>query len=136
VSSDRPQPSRVDFLDLDDLYVVIERALGTRHAVRDAGLLEAAVARPRASLFGVDEVYPGLAGKAAALLHSLVTTHPLVDGNKRVGLTAMLLFYGLDGSRLEATDDQLFDLVMAVADGTLSEVAEIAGVLQPWERLR
>jgi death-on-curing protein len=128
-----PQPDRVEFLDSDDLYVVIERALGTRNAVRDAGLLDAALARPRAALFGVDDVYPGLAGKAAALLHSLVTSHPLVDGNKRVGLTAMLLFYGLNDCHLNAHDDELFDLVMSVADGSLKEVEKIAAGLRPFE---
>ena len=75
------------------------------------------------------EVYPGLHAKAAALLHSLVTSHPLVDGNKRLGALAMLVFLTLNGVRVTATDDDLYELVMAVASGTEREVGKIAGWL-------
>jgi death-on-curing protein len=126
-------PFDVDFLTLEDVFVLIERMFGTRHQVRDAGLIDAAVARPRAMLFGED-VYPGLSGKAAALLHSLVRNHALVDGNKRLGLAATLLFYGLNDCDLAATDDELFALIMGVADGTLADVESIATTLKPWER--
>ena len=71
-------------------------AVGRYPEVRNWGLLESALARPRASVFG-EEAYPGLTGKAAALLHSLATNHALVDGNKRLGLVAVLLFYGMNG---------------------------------------
>jgi death-on-curing protein len=128
-----PQPQEVDFLTTEDLFVLIERMFGTRHQVRDAGLVDSAAVRPRAVLFGED-VYPGLAGKAAALLHSLVSNHALVDGNKRVGLAGMLLFYGLNNCELVATDDELLDLVMSVADGSLSDIESIAKQLRPWER--
>lgn len=128
-----PQPAEIDFLTTEDLFVLIDRMFGTRHQVRDAGLVDSAAARPQAVHFGED-VYPGLAGKAAALLHSLVGNHALVDGNKRIGLAALLLFYGLNGCELVATDDELFDLVMAVADGSLTDVESIAKQLRPWER--
>ena len=65
--------------------------------VADFGLLDAAVHRPGTVLYD-NEVYPGVHAKAAALLHSLVTSHPLVDGNKRLGALAMLVFYALNGS--------------------------------------
>ena len=68
-------PNEVDFLTLEDVFVLVEQLLGTRHQVRDAGLIDAAVARPRAVLFGAD-VYPGPSGKAAALVHSLVRNMP------------------------------------------------------------
>ena len=126
-------PNEVDFLTLEDVFVLVEQLLGTRHQVRDAGLIDAAVARPRAVLFGAD-VYPGLSGKAAALVHSLVRNHALVDGNKRLGLAATLLFYGLNDCELVATDDELFSLIMAIADGTLADVEAIATMLKPWER--
>jgi len=99
--------------------------------VRDWGLLESALARPKASVFGED-AYPGLDGKAAALLHSLVTNHALVDGNKRLGLVAVLLFYGMNGYDLTATEDERVDLIVAIADGRLSEVEEIAERLAQW----
>ena len=95
------------------------------------GPLESALARPRASVFGED-AYPGLNGKAAALLHSLVTNRGLVDGNKRVGLVAVLLLYGMNGYDLTSTEDERVDLILAIADGRLSEVEKIASHLTQW----
>lgn len=112
--------------------MLIETELGGRHVIRDAGLLMSAAARPRTTLFGAP-AYPGLAGKAAAVLHSLVTSHPLLDGNKRVGIASTLLFYALNGVRLTATDDELFDITMAVAAGRATEVEAIAERLAGWE---
>ena len=84
-----------------DLVAAAEVAVGGDPEVRDWGLLESALARPKASVFGVD-AYAGLNAKAATLLHSLVTNHALVDGNKRLGLVAVLLFYGMNGCDLTA----------------------------------
>jgi death-on-curing protein len=97
--------------------------------VRDHGLLEAALARPQATPFGKD-AYPSLDAKAAALLHSLAPNHALIDGNKRLGLAAMIAFYGLNGRRLTLTNDQAYPLVMNVAGGELDQVEEIAAILQ------
>ena len=121
----------IEYLDLDDLVAAAEVAVGHHPEVRDWGLLEAALARPKASVFGED-AYPGLNGKAAALLHSLVTNHALVDGNKRLGLVAVLLFYGMNGYDLTATEDERVDLIVAIADGRLSEVEKIADHLARW----
>ena len=73
------------YLDVEDLLYIAERAVGGVVAVRDLGLLEAAAARPQASAFG-EVAYPSLHAQAAALLHSIVGNHALVDGNKRLGL--------------------------------------------------
>ena len=121
----------IEYLDLDDLVAAAEVAFGRDPEVRDWGLLESALARPRASVFGED-AYLGLNGKAAALLHSLVTNHALVDGNKRLGLVAVLLFYGMNGYDLTATEDERVDLILAIADGRLSEVEKIAKHLARW----
>lgn len=121
----------IEYLDLDDLVAAVEVAVGGRPEVRDWGLLESTLARPRASVFGED-AYPGLNGKAAALLHSLVANHALVDGNKRLGLVAVLLFYGLNGHDLTATEDERVDLILAIAEGRLSDVEKIAERLAPW----
>ncbi|HVL99227.1 MAG TPA: type II toxin-antitoxin system death-on-curing family toxin [Egibacteraceae bacterium] len=111
-------------LDVEDLIHIAERVLPAVE-VRDAGLLEAAVARPSASAFGED-VYPTLHEKAAALLHSLVRSHALVDGNKRLGLASVIGFYGMDGFRLTFTNDEAYDLVVAVLAGELDDVSAIA----------
>jgi len=121
----------VEYLDLDDLMAAADVAVGRRPEVRDWGLLESALARPKATIFGED-AYAGLDGKAAALLHSLVTNHALVDGNKRLGLVAVLLFYGMNGCDLTATEDERVELILAIADGRLSEVEKIADHLAPW----
>jgi death-on-curing protein len=118
----------VIFLDLDELLYVAARTLGAEPAVRDVGLLESALARPQASAFG-EEAYPRLHEKAAALLHSLARNHALVDGNKRLALAATIAFYGMNGVRLTATNDEAYDLVIAVASGELDDVKAIASVL-------
>jgi death-on-curing protein len=119
----------VIYLTLPDLLHVAERTLGPDYAVRDIGLLEAALARPRATAFGKD-AYPDLDAKAAALLHSIARNHALVDGNKRLALTSVIAFYGLNGRRLTLTNDEAYDLVMSVAEGRLDAVDAIAVVLQ------
>jgi death-on-curing protein len=107
-------------LDLDDLLYVAARTLGEVQ-VRDAGLLESALARPRSSAFGED-IYPSIHGKAAALQHSVARNHALVDGNKRLALAATIAFYGLNGFRLTLSNDEAYDLVIAVASGELDDV--------------
>ncbi len=113
------------FLDLEALIHVARRTLGTEPEIRDAGLLESALARPRAAAFGQD-AYPTIHEKAAALLQSLARNHALVDGNKRLSLAAMLAFYGMNGLRLTLTNAEAYDLVIAVAVGQLDDIAAIA----------
>jgi death on curing protein len=119
----------VIYLTLPELLHVAERVLGPEATVRDYGLLKAALARPQATAFGKD-AYPSLDAKAAALLHSQARNHALIDGNKRLGLGAMIAFYGLNGRRLTLTNDEAYDLVMNVAAGELDQVEEIAAILQ------
>ena len=116
------------YLDLDDLLHVAGRVL-PRVEARDLGLLEAAVARPHATAFGED-AYPTLHDKAAALLHSVARNHALVDGNKRLALAAVIAFYGLNGLRLTLSNDEAYDLIVAVAAGELDSTGEIASALQ------
>jgi death on curing protein len=124
----------VIYLDVDDLLYIAGRALTTVQ-VRDMGLLQAAAARPRVRAFGPD-AYPSMHEKAAALLHSLARTHALVDGNKRLALAATLAFFGLNGLQLTMTNDDAYELVIAVAVGQLDDVAEIANRLAAATRLR
>lgn len=116
------------YLTLPELLRVAERVLGPDVKIRDIGLLEAALARPRTTAFGAD-AYPTLDEKAAALLHSLARNHALIDGNKRLALSGLIAFYGVNGRRLALTNDAAYEFVMAVASGELNTVAEIAGIL-------
>jgi death-on-curing protein len=120
----------VIYLTLPELLHVAERTLGDGYAIRDFGLLEAALARPRATAFGKDAAYPDLDAKAAALLHSIARNHALIDGNKRLALAAVIAFYGLNGRRLTLTNDAAYDLVVNVASGHLDSVDAIAAILQ------
>jgi death-on-curing protein len=116
------------YLDLEDLLAIAAAAVDGDIAVRDYGLLESAAARPAASVFGAD-AYPDAFTKAAALLHSLATNHPLVDGNKRLAWLATVVFLDLNGHPVTGTDDEIVDLVVAVADGSVREVDKLAEAL-------
>jgi death-on-curing protein len=119
----------VIFLTLPELLHIAQRTLGPDYAVRDYGLLEAALARPCATAFGKD-AYTTFDAKAAALLHSLARNNALIDGNKRLALAALIAFYGLNGRRLTLTNDGAYELVMSVAAGQLDTVDNITAVLQ------
>ena len=121
----------MNYLDTADVVAIGKHALPTPLEVRDWGLVESALARPQATVFGED-AYPGVFEKAAALLLSLVTNHPFVDGNKRVGFVATVLFLRKNGIVLPVEEDPAYDFVIAVADGTLREVADVARVLEGW----
>jgi death on curing protein len=108
-------------------------AVGGPLEVRDVGLLESAVHRPRASVLGQD-AYPDVLTKAAALLHSLARNYPLVDGNKRLAWLATYVFCAKNGIELDPDDDAAYELVVAVAAGSLDEVGAIAEVLRSFAR--
>lgn len=113
------------YLSLADL-LTLTQDLGAG-PVRDVGLLSSATARPQTTLFG-DDAYESLELKAAALLHSVCRNHALVDGNKRLAWLAAVIFLDLNGVEVDLSNDEAFDLVMAVAEGSL-DVPEIAARL-------
>lgn len=116
------------YLALEDLLLLAEDLrVGP---VRDVGLLESAVVRPRTSLWG-DDAYPSLELKAAALLDSLVNNHSLVDGNKRLGWLATVVFLDINGMWVEAPDDDAYNLVIGVANGKVS-LTESASLIHAW----
>ena len=115
-----------EFLDLSDVMGMMSRTgLGP---VRDIGLLDSAVMRPRSSAFGQD-AYPDLATKAAALMHSIARNHALVDGNRRLALLATMTFLYLNGYDSTSGQKEAVELVLGVATG-LFDVAEIATALR------
>jgi death on curing protein len=120
-----------DYLDLEDLLDIARAAVGGDPEVRDYGLLESALARPRASVFGQD-AYANLHLKAAALLHSLARNHALVDGNKRLAWTACRTFLAINGQWISAPEDDRFEFVIQVATAALADLDEIADRLQAW----
>lgn len=101
------------------LHMRLIEETGGSYGVRDLGLLQAAVARPQAVYDGV-ELYPELPEKAAALLHSLILNHPMVDGNKRLAIGAAGIFLELNGRRLTATNADLEAFTLETAQGHVS----------------
>jgi death-on-curing protein len=107
----------IEYLTLRDLLALV-KALNVG-PVRDLGLLDSAAHRPRSSFAG-RQAYPTVQAKAAALMHSVVCNHALVDGNKRLGLLATAVFLRINGLDLDLDDDEAFELTMSVAAGQLS----------------
>jgi death on curing protein len=117
------------YLTVEQALRIARIAVGSRIEIRDIGLLEAAVHRPRASVLGQD-AYPDVFRKAAALMHSLARNHALVDGNKRLAWLATYVFCAKNGVELDPDDDVAYDLVVAVASGAIDDVAAIAEALR------
>lgn len=105
-----------------------ERFIG-RRGVRDVGLLESALMRPASSAFGQD-AYPDLWSKAAALMHSVIRNHPLLDANKRTSVALALAFLDRNGADVDHADPEaLIELAVGIANDKL-DVPEIAGRLR------
>jgi len=115
---------------IEEIHAAQIRAYGGSSGVRDPGALEAAAARPTAT-FGGEDLYPDTCAKAAALMHSLVVNHPFVDGNKRVGAHAAVLFLEVNGLVAAFSAKELADVTLATARGELD--AERLGI---WLRQR
>ena len=112
------------------LHAELLSNFGGRGGLRDRAALESAAARPGMT-FGGEDLYPDLATKAAALMHSLVVNHPFVDGNKRVGAAAAELVVEMNGHRLRASDVQIEEVTFSVARGEMT-----AEALAIWFRQR
>jgi death-on-curing protein len=121
----------IEYLDLDDLLKIARHAVADDIAVGDYGLLESALARPRASAFGSD-AYPELHLKAAALLQSLARNHALIDGNKRLAWTACRTFLAVNSHWISAPENDRFDFVIRVATGVDGDITAIAEQLREW----
>lgn len=96
--------------------------------VRDAGLLNSALVRPRTTVFGAD-AYPDFPIKVAALMHSVIKNHPQIDGNKRTSWILMSAFLQLNGFQHNMDTDTGFDLTLGLAEDryTIEQAAEIIG---------
>jgi death-on-curing protein len=112
-----------EYLETEDIVEMI-RALSVG-PIRDLGLLDSAVNRPRSSAFGED-AYETLDRKAAALLHSMTKNHALVDGNKRLAWLSTTVLCDLNGFASDLTDDYAFQLVWDIASSAEEDITAIA----------
>lgn len=101
------------------LHSSLIEATGGTDGVRDMGLLESALEAPFQTFDGKD-LYPALIQKAARLGQSLISNHPFVDGNKRIGIHTMLVFLAANGVEIECTQKELIDVGLSLADGTMN----------------
>ncbi|WP_406148558.1 type II toxin-antitoxin system death-on-curing family toxin [Streptomyces sp. NBC_01012] len=114
------------YLSSEDILVIAGYACDDMQVVvRDVGLLESAAHRPSAAMF-VEEAYPDVIDKAAALLQSLAINHPLFDGNKRTAWLSCVSFLAMNGVDLRPDIDAAERLVISVATGEVDEVKVIA----------
>jgi len=119
------------FLGLADVVRIhvdqIER-YGGRAGIRDLGLLQSALAMPRAS-FGGEWLHRDLHEMAAAYAFHLCQNHPFVDGNKRTALACALVFLELNDISIEDPEARLYEAMMAAASGSLDKLG-LAGALR------
>ena len=91
---------------------------GGSDGVRDEGLLDSAVNTPFQTFSGQD-LYPTVLEKAVRLGFGLIRNHPFIDGNKRIGTHAMLVFLSLNSITLSYEDDELISTILSVASGEM-----------------
>lgn len=123
------------FIALDEALALHGRSIeefGGSHGLRDIGLLQSALAMPEAS-FGGEWLHPTLHEMAAAYLFHICKNHPFVDGNKRTALAVALTFLELNDLSLDAPPGPLGDMVLGVAEGTVSK-AEAAVFIEKYTR--
>jgi death-on-curing protein len=121
-------PFEIEFLTIDVVLALHERQLaryGGGDGLRDRGPLGSALAQPQAS-FGGAYAHEGLFAMAAAYLFHIVSNHPFVDGNKRVGLLAAQVFLDLNGITLGHHTESFYALTMGVAEGRIDKAAVAA----------
>lgn len=116
----------MNFLSAEQILFIHARLIeetGGSHGVRDLNVLLSALGRPQSS-FDSQDLYPDLVSKAAALMDALIRNHPFVDGNKRTGVTAASLFLRQNGYRLTASNADLVEIALGIAQSryTLEEI--------------
>lgn len=103
-----------------NMHSLLIQETGGSDGVRDDGLLDSALNMPFQSFDGKD-LYKTIQAKAARLGFSLIKNHPFVDGNKRIGILAMLVFLEMNGIEISCTDEELVDLGLGLADGLVDD---------------
>lgn len=111
------------FLELSEILLIhgvqIVR-FGGMHGIRDEGLLESALAQPKAT-FSEELLHPTIYEQAVAYLYHIAKNHPFIDGNKRTAFAAMDVFLRMNGYILKLTDAQSYGLVLQVVQGNLGK---------------
>ena len=110
------------------LYKIMVDNTGGTIGIRDTSLLESALNAPFQT-FGDEELYPSIYEKASRLCYGLIKNHPFIDGNKRIGVYAMLVFLELNNINLNFSDEEIINIALKTADSTYS-YDNILGILK------
>jgi death-on-curing protein len=98
------------------LHSMLINQSGGIDGIRDNGLLDSALNMPFQS-FSNEEFYPSIQGKAARLCYSIINNHPFIDGNKRIGILAMLVFLKINNIEIQCQDEDIINLGLDIASG-------------------
>ena len=110
------------------LHKTLIEAFGGTDGLRDEGMLQSALAAPFQTFDG-ESIYPSLQAKAAQLGFGLVCNHPFLDGNKRIGAHAMLVFLSVNGVELRYEQQELVDIILKIAAGRATRAALLQWIL-------
>ena len=114
------------------LHSQLIKQTGGIDGVRDFNLLESAIETPFQA-FGGEDLYPTIQSKGTRLGYGLIKNHSMLDGNKRIGTHAMLVFFALNGIELCYTQKELYEMVLAVADGSIDYEDMLKWILEHQE---
>jgi death on curing protein len=112
------------FLSIEEVLFIHDHQLalyGGMHGLRDIGLLASAINYPQAG-FNNKYLHSDVYQMGASYMYAVIKNHPFIDGNKRTGLSAALLFLGYNDIFIDASDDELFELTLAVAQSKVTEL--------------
>jgi death-on-curing protein len=119
-----------NFLDKIDVLIIHNdqvSSFGGTPGIRDDGLLDSALAQPQAT-FGGQLLHPAIAEQAAAYMYHLAMNHPFLDGNKRTAFAVMDTFLRVNGYILKLSDDDAYEMVLAVVQGQMTK-AQLAATI-------
>lgn len=120
------------FLTRDQILSLHEALIdefGGIHGLRDEGMLDSALNAPFQS-FDNQELYPSVIDKAARLCYGLIHNHPFLDGNKRIGTMAMLIYLDQNNLVLKCEENELTEIILRVADGSADNHELVSWLLQ------
>ena len=111
------------------MHRLLIQETGGSEGIRDEGLLDSALNAPFQTFDG-EGVYKTIPAKAAKLGFLLINNHPFIDGNKRIGTLAMLVFLEINGIGLKCTDDELIKLGLGLAKGTVDTKSLLGWIIE------
>ena len=111
--------NRLTKAQIINMHKLLIQETGGREGIKDEDLLDSALNAPFQTFDGED-LYKTIQAKAAKLGFFLINNHPFIDGNKRIGILAMLTFLETNGIEITCTDDELINLGLGIADGSIN----------------